>query len=202
MKKAVLQPKVLLLFLGMTDRSSSARLRLPAFAPVPVKRRADGWTPLRQCEFIGVLAETGSVSAAAEFVGMARETAYRLRRKPGAEDFARAWDLALQVAGMRRPGEPGVLPRVRYLDTPESPKVTPPDLWRRVVDGRWRPVVRRGKYVGSVKKDDNSALLSHIAQIDRSHRRMRKELRAEQRSQAQKGVAVSASRRVAKPRPR
>jgi hypothetical protein len=174
----------------MTQPPRTPRPRLPAFAPVPTKRRADGWTPVRQAEFIGVLAETGSVSAAARFVGMARETAYRLRRKPGAEEFAHAWDIAMQLSGARRPGEPGVLPQVRYGPTPGSAKVTPPDLWRRIVDGRWRPVVRRGKYVGSVHKPDNSALLSNLAQIDRSLRRQRKALRAEQRSQAQNGDSV------------
>lgn len=174
----------------MTHTPRLPRPRLPIFTPVPVKRRADGWTPLRQCEFIGILAETGSVAEAARFVGMARETAYRLRGKPGAEEFARAWDIALQIAGVRRPGEPGVLPPVRYGEKFASPKVTPPDLWRRIVDGRWRPVLRRGKYVGSVQKDDNSALLSHLAQFDRSLRRIHKEMRDGQRSQAQKDDSV------------
>ena len=181
---------------------STPRPSLPTFAPVPVKRRADGWTPLRQCEFIGVLAETGSVAAAATFVGMTRETAYRLRRKRGAEEFARAWDTALQIAGVRRPGEAGILPPVRYGGTLESPKVTPPDLWRRIVDGRWRPVLRRGKYVGSVKKEDNSALLRQLAQLDRTQRQTRKKLLAEQRSQAQNGETAFHSRQVAEPRRR
>jgi len=174
----------------MTQPSRTPRPRLPSFAPVPAKRRADGWTPVRQAEFIGMLAETGSVSAAAEFVGMARETAYRLRRKPGAEEFAHAWDIAMRLAGARRPGGPGVRPQMRYGLTEGAAKVTPPDLWQRIVDGRWRPIVRRGKYVGSVQKPDDSALLSYLAQIDRSFRRQRKELRAEQRSQSQKGDSV------------
>jgi hypothetical protein len=174
----------------MTHPPRTARPRLPAFAPVPTKRRADGWTPVRQAEFIGVLAETGSVSAAARFVGMARETAYRLRRKPGAEEFARAWDIAMQISGARRPGEPGVLPPVRYGVEHGSAKVTPPDLWRRIVDGRWRPVVRRGQYVGSVQKADNPALLSYLAQLDRALRQERKELRREQRSQARKAASA------------
>jgi len=174
----------------MTQPPRTPRPRLPAFAPVPTQRRADGWTPVRQAEFVGVLAETGSVSAAARFVGMARETAYRLRRKPGAEEFARAWDIAMQLSGARRPGEPGVLPPVPRGVTGGAAKVTPHGLWRRIVDGRWRPVVRRGKYVGSVQKPDDSALLSYLAQLDRSFRKQRKELRAEQRSQAQKGDCV------------
>src|SRR5690606_103603 len=119
--------------------------RLPTFTAVPVKRRADGWTPLRQCELIGVLAETGWVAEAARFVGMARETAYRLRGKPGAEEFARAWDMALQIAGVRRPGEPGVLPPVRYGNTFGAATGPPPGLSRRIGDGGWRRGLRRGR---------------------------------------------------------
>ena len=72
------------------------------------------------------------------------------------------------------------------------PKVSPDELWRRIVDGRWRPVVRRAKYVGSVHKADNSALLSHIAQLDRSLRGGRKALRRKARSQAHKSADMSA----------
>lgn len=177
----------------MPDSSRIPRPRLPAFAPVPVKRRADGWTPVRQAEFIGVLAETGSVSAAAEFVGMARETAYRLRRKPGAEEFARAWDVAVAISGVR----PSVHPERAVSGegrTLVPPKVSPDELWRRIVDGRWRPVLRRGKYAGSVHKADNSALLSHVAQLDRSLREQRKALRREQRSQPHKSRVPRQSR--------
>lgn len=159
----------------------SPRPRLPAFHPVPIRTRSDGWTPVRHAEFIGVLAETGSVSAAAQFVGMARETAYRLRRKPGADEFARAWDVALMIAG-----KSVTLPR-----TPPARKVTGGPTWRRVCDGQWQPVLRRGKYAGSVHKPDNSALLGHLAQIDRSFRASQKELRAELRSQAEKGRSAS-----------
>lgn len=167
----------------MNQPPSPKRPRLPAFHPVPTRTRSDGWTPVRQAEFIGMLAETGSVSGAAEFVGMARETAYRLRRKPGAEEFAHAWDVALVIAGVRRPEEP---PR-----THPARKVTADPPWRTVVDGNWRPVLRRGKYAGSIHKPDNSALLSYLTQIDRSFRASQKELRAELRSQTQKGRSVS-----------
>ena len=165
----------------MTQPLRTPRPRLPAFHPVPIRTRSDGWTPVRQAEFIGVLAETGSVSAAAQFVGMARETAYRLRRKPGAVEFARAWDVALMIAG-----KSVTLPR-----TPPARKVTGGPTWRMICDGQWRPVLRRGKYAGSVQKPDNSALLGYLAQIDRSFRASQKELRAELRSQAEKGRSVS-----------
>ena len=164
----------------------ASRARLPAFHPVPVRTRADGWTPVRQAEFIGMLAETGSVSAAAAFVGMARETAYRLRRKPEAAEFARAWDAALVVAGVRRPGEAPLERRSR--------KVTHAPTWRTIVDGQWQPVMRHGKYAGSVRKADNSALLGYLAQLDRSFRAGRKDLRRELRSQAETGPSASTLR--------
>lgn len=37
----------------------------PAFTPVPVRARRDGWTPARQFRFIAMLAETGSPARAA-----------------------------------------------------------------------------------------------------------------------------------------
>lgn len=157
--------------------------RLPAFHPVPVRTRADGWTPVRQAEFIGMLAETGSVRAAAAFVGLSRETAYRLRGKPGAEEFAQAWDVALVIAGVRRPGE-AARPR-------RSRKVAHAPTWRTIVDGQWQPVMRHGKYAGSVRKADNSALLGYLAQLDRAFRADRKALRRELRSQAETRGSVS-----------
>ena len=56
-----------------------AYARVPPFLPVPLRARADGWTPERQARFIGLLAETGSVAEAARRVGMGRESAWRLR---------------------------------------------------------------------------------------------------------------------------
>jgi hypothetical protein len=155
---------------------TSQPIRIPPFTPVPVRKRCDGWTPLKQAEFVGMLAQTGSVLAAAEFVGMARETAYRLRHKPGAEEFAAAWDAALVVAGVRRPavGE-------------GSRKVTRKEPWRAIVDGRWRVVMRRGKYCGAVREADNSALLGWLAQLDRSMKDERKSARRGLRSQAKTG---------------
>lgn len=64
------------------------------FAPVPVKPRRDGWSPARQMGFIQRLALCGDVAAAARGVGMSRESAWRLRARPGAEGFAAAWDEA------------------------------------------------------------------------------------------------------------
>jgi hypothetical protein len=76
-------------------RRAYRRLRVPAFYPVPTRTRRDGWTIERQADFLGMLAETGSVIGACEAVGMSRKSAYRLRALPGAESFAAAWDAAL-----------------------------------------------------------------------------------------------------------
>src|SRR3954453_264643 len=67
----------------------------PPFEPVPCRARRDGWTPERQRAFLHRLAQARSVSRAAVSVGMSRESAYRLRRRPGAASFAAAWDAIL-----------------------------------------------------------------------------------------------------------
>lgn len=71
----------------------------PAFTPVPTRRaRADGWTRERQYDFIAALAECGDVARAARAVGMSMQSAYRLRKRPGADSFASAWEAALDRA--------------------------------------------------------------------------------------------------------
>ena len=135
----------------MTRRTIHApppRRKVPAFVPVPLRSRADGWTALRQAEFLGWLAETRSVAEAARRVNMARETAYRLRRKPGAESFAAAWDAAMGFAKGR---------------TLPASKVTGYELWHRAFHGLFKPVMRGGRYAGTLRKSDTSALLRVVA---------------------------------------
>lgn len=120
-----------------------------------------------------MLAQTGSVSAAAQFVGMARETAYRLRRKPGADSFCMAWDMALRVAGVRR-APPG---------TPAPWKVTHEQPWRAMIGHRWRVVLRAGRYCGTVLEAHNSAILAQLAQVDRVEWAARADLQRMLRSQ-------------------
>jgi hypothetical protein len=128
--------------------------RVPAFSPVPTRTRTDGWTPTRQAAFLGALAETRSVAAAARKVRMARETAYRLRKRRGAESFAAAWDAILG------------------RETPGRRKVTPDERARRAVEGLLKTVMYRGKHVATARKADNSALLGHLAQFDRAMRNL------------------------------
>lgn len=70
-------------------------LPIPDFTPVSRKYRFDGWTDERQRAFIAALADTGSVRAACKRINMASVGAYQLRRAPGAESFAEAWEAAL-----------------------------------------------------------------------------------------------------------
>ncbi len=56
---------------------------------------APRWTPEKQGKFLEALARSGSVKAAAAFVGMSRESAHRLRRRDKGRAFSRAWDAAL-----------------------------------------------------------------------------------------------------------
>ncbi|ATW04435.1 hypothetical protein [Sphingorhabdus sp. YGSMI21] len=123
--------------------------RIPAFTPVPLRPRADGWSPVRQAEFIGLLAQTRCVKKAAALVGMSRDSAYRLRRKPGAEEFVAAWDMIMGVP------------------TSQQRKVTLETLFQRLRQGSYRPILRGGRYVGTIRKPDNSALLTLLGRLDR-----------------------------------
>ena len=128
-------------------RRTYRRLRVPAFYPVPVRTRRDGWTVERQADFLGLLAETGSVIGACEAVGMSRKSAYRLRSLPGAESFAAAWDAAL--------GMP-----VR--------KVTPPAREFFECNRPVHLVTFRGRYRGAWRNAANGDLLSHVWRPDRA----------------------------------
>ena len=121
--------------------------RLPAFYPVPVRDRGDGWTVVRQGDFIGFLAETGSVCEAVRRVGMSRKGAYQLRARADAQSFAAAWDAALGLP-LR--------------------KVTVDDLRFLAFEGAIRPVMRAGRYIGLTRKPSSSALLRLIARLDRA----------------------------------
>nr|WP_137676509.1 hypothetical protein [Parerythrobacter lutipelagi] len=183
------------------NASSAAPRRIPPFHAVPGRSRADGWTPLRQAEFIGELAETRSVAEAARRVGMTRETAYRLRQRKWSESFCAAWDAALgrpplafrpkfagaglMAARMEKLGLRGRALAMATPETPEPPKrpepsgtaaarkVTLAELRWRYETGLWSVIMRRGRYAGVIRKADNSALLQVIALTGGNARRGR-----------------------------
>jgi hypothetical protein len=108
------------------------------FAPVPVKARHDGWTPLRQRGFILRLALLGAVAPAAAAVGRSRESAYRLRGHRGAEGFAAAWDKALGW-GRRRATDLTI---------------------ERALVGEVRGIYYRGRKIGEQVRYDNRLLMA------------------------------------------
>jgi len=75
---------------------------LLAFAPAPhVAPRRNSITADRQRAFVAQLAATGIVKQAALHIGASLEALYKLRQKPGAEEFAAAWDEALYWGAKR-----------------------------------------------------------------------------------------------------
>ena len=75
------------------------------FAPVPMQRkRRIGWDEARQRAFVALLAHTPSIGFAARKVGMSAQSAYRLFDRPGAEQFAKAVDIAIDhgLLGLRQ----------------------------------------------------------------------------------------------------
>lgn len=98
------------------------------FAPfVHVAPRRNSITPDKQRRFIATLAATGIVSQAALSIGASVEALYKLRHRVGAEDFARAWDAAVERGYSRL--EDCAL--------------------ERAIAGEERPVVSRGKVVAT-----------------------------------------------------
>jgi hypothetical protein len=66
------------------------------FDPVPLQRqRRHGWDARRQQRFVDLLPRLPSISHACKVVGMSRRSLYALIAKPGAEQFAKAIDMAL-----------------------------------------------------------------------------------------------------------
>src|SRR5437660_1421447 len=102
------------------------------FTPVPVRYRHDGWTAERQIAFIEKLTDCGSISAAAQHVGMSRESVRRLRRRPRGRAFRDACDAALDCG---------------YADVEES-------AMERSKYGVARPVFYKGEQVGEWRQFD------------------------------------------------
>ncbi len=82
-----------------TEPSPDARL---SFTPVPrLTKRWNGLTPLKQRTFIETLANCGSVDMAARAIATSDSALYQLRRAEGAESFAAAWEVAIEMGARR-----------------------------------------------------------------------------------------------------
>lgn len=119
------------------------------FAPVPVKSRRDGWSAVIQRLFVLCIAAGLGASGSARAVGRSRQTAYRLRERPGAAGFAAAWDRALDFARLR-PLRPGAT------------------AWERAVEGVEVPIFYRGRIVGTRRKYCNRTLAQMVASLQRA----------------------------------
>ncbi|HYI65105.1 MAG TPA: hypothetical protein VEW71_09490 [Allosphingosinicella sp.] len=116
-----------------------------AFTPVPVRARHDGWSKRCQQGFILRLALGGCVVWAALGVGKTKASAYRLRERPGAGDFAAAWDKAIKWG------------RDRTVDV----------SLERALCGERVPVMRDGRCVGIVHRHDNRLAMAVLNALDR-----------------------------------
>jgi len=116
---------------------------LLGFAPYAHRApRRNSITPARQCEFIRALAETGVVTQAARRIGASLEALYKLRNRPGAEEFAAAWEMALD----------------RGIERLEDCAL------ERAILGEERPVVRGGKVVATWRRFDTQLILFLLRQ--------------------------------------
>ncbi len=71
---------------------------VPDFEPVKLRYRHDGLTPARQVAVVQAMAACGCVREACAKVGISAEAVYELRRRPDAQSFRLAMDMALDGA--------------------------------------------------------------------------------------------------------
>lgn len=130
-------------------------MELLRFTPASCRARHDGWSAADQREFIRRLARGHSVDEAARSLGHSRQSAYALRSRKGAEEFARAW-----IHAQRLGREVG-----------EARRCSPtPDL-ALAFETILVPRFYRGRLVGFVQRQDNAAALRALAELDRFEER-------------------------------
>lgn len=123
------------------------------FTPVSTRARHDGWTEAAQRRFILSLARGLGPAAAARREGKSSQTAYALRKKPGAESFAAAWDAAQGFARGADVALEAALPGMRD-------------------DVMLVPRYYRGRLIGFVQRSDHGALFRTLSALDRAAERL------------------------------
>jgi hypothetical protein len=96
------------------------------------------------------LASTRCVDRAAAAAGMSRESAYRLRGRPGAQSFCAAWNEIM----------------ARRVRMPPNPSL----LWHRAFYGTTKAIVRGGEVVAMLHRPDNKAAMSLMRRMDQADR--------------------------------
>ena len=133
-------------------------MELLNFTPVPSRERHDGWSVADQRKFIGRLARGHSVDEAARSLGHSRQSAYALKRRRGAEEFARAWIWAQRMG--------------RHAS--EARRCSPTPDFVRAFEMMLVPRFYRGRLIGFVQREDHQQVLQAIAELDRCEEKERK----------------------------
>ena len=135
----------------MTNRQSrgagESAPSIPDFAPVKLRYRHDGLTPARQVALIQAMAACGCIREACAKVGISAEAVYALRRRPDAQSFRLAMDLALDGAA----------------DKVEDA------VYSRAIDGVEVPHYYKGELVGTHRRYDERLAL-FILRYRKPHR--------------------------------
>ena len=119
------------------------------FAPVPLRKQHNGWSPARQLRFIVALARGVGPGEAARALGKTRQSAYDLRKRPGAQSFAAAWDAAL-----------------RFAEEVQA-AATDPAAGLAGIETLLVPRYYRGRLIGFVQREDVAGAMRLLGQIDR-----------------------------------
>ncbi|HEY5720871.1 MAG TPA: hypothetical protein VIT45_00975 [Allosphingosinicella sp.] len=130
-------------FITRAPASEPAPDRL-AFDPVQLRARLDGWTADKQRAFVEELAECGVVKEAAARVGMSEQSAFNLRRRPGAESLNLAWEAAVRLGAER----------LRSL------------AYERAVTGTVKRTYYKGQVVGEDRVYDNRLLVYLLSKTE------------------------------------
>ncbi|WP_271078210.1 hypothetical protein [Aurantiacibacter sp. MUD61] len=109
----------------------------------PTFGNTEALTPVRMALFLKSMQVMGNVSIACKRAGVARQTAYRARRRYAG--FARAWDAALLAARV----------------------VAETELADRAINGVEESVYYHGEEVGMRRRYSDRLLLAHLARLDR-----------------------------------
>ena len=108
-----------------------------SFDPVKLRYRHDGLTPARQVAVVQAMAACGCIREACARVGVSAEAVYELRRRPDAQSFRAAMDLALD----------GAADRVEDA------------VFRRAIEGVEVPHYYKGELVGTHRRYDERLAL-------------------------------------------
>ena len=112
----------------------------------PETSRHDGFTPERQAAFLDALAASGSISAAAQAVGLSRTAIYNLRNREdeAGAAFRAAWDARLR----------------------QAVAVLAETAFDRAINGVEEPVFHKGEQIGTRIRHNDRLLMFLLKSLD------------------------------------